>query len=281
LTDPVEPPAATERRSTFRRTAADPRLRRAVPFVGGIAAALIAVGLYGALFPPPPPLSTKQVDQAIESALASQSPAPALSRSAYARILPSFVVIQAKGDPAKPDDDELGSGVVIDDRGDILTALHVVENATQILVSFTDGTTAAAEIVAQQDEKDIAVLQASVHGTTYTPAVLGNPNALRVGDEAFVVGSPFGLAGSMSSGVISGLERTFTVPETKRTIDGLIQIDAAVNPGNSGGPLLDRNGRVVGIVTALLNPTDQRVFVGVGLAVPIDVAGGAADLPPY
>jgi serine protease DegQ len=135
--------------------------------------------------------------------------------------------------------------------------------------------------VSQQLEKDIAVLQADVHGVALTPAVLGNPNALRIGDEAFVVGSPFGLAGSMSSGVISGLERTFTVPETKQTIDGLIQIDAAVNPGNSGGPLLDRNGRVVGIVTALINPTAERVFVGVGLAVPIDVAGGAADLPPY
>jgi S1-C subfamily serine protease len=252
-----------------------------VPFVGGIVAALVGVGLYGALFPPPPPITTRDVDAAIGSALASQTPGPALSRAAYARILPSFVVIQAKGDPTLADDDELGSGVVIDDQGDILTALHVVANASEIIVSFTDGTTAAAEIVSQEPEKDIAVLQAAVHGTVFTPAVLGNPNALRIGDEAFVVGSPFGLAGSMSSGVISGLERTFTVPETKQQIDGLIQIDAAVNPGNSGGPLLDRYGRVVGIVTALINPTDERVFVGVGLAVPIDVAGGAADLPSY
>jgi S1-C subfamily serine protease len=281
MTDPVEPPAATERRWTLRRTAADPRLRRSVPFVGGIVAALVGVGLYGALFPPPPPITTRDVAAAIGSALASQTPGPALSRAAYARILPSFVVIQAKGDPTLADDDELGSGVVIDDQGDILTALHVVANASEIIVSFTDGTTAAAEIVSQEPEKDIAVLQAAVHGTVFTPAVLGNPNALRIGDEAFVVGSPFGLAGSMSSGVISGLERTFTVPETKQQIDGLIQIDAAVNPGNSGGPLLDRYGRVVGIVTALINPTDERVFVGVGLAVPIDVAGGAADLPSY
>ena len=281
MTDPVEPPAATERRWTLRRTAADPRLRRAVPFIGGVTVALIALSLYGALFPPPPPLSTRDVEGAIESALASQTPGPALSRAAYARILPSFVVIQAKGDPAVADDDELGSGVIIDDRGDILTALHVVAKASEILVSFTDGTVAAARIVAQEPEKDIAVLQAAVEGTTFTPAVLGNPGALRIGDEAFVVGSPFGLAASMSSGVISGLERTFTVPQTNQTIEGLIQIDAAVNPGNSGGPLLDRNGRVVGIVTALLNPTDQHVFVGVGLAVPIDVAGGAADLPPY
>jgi S1-C subfamily serine protease len=95
------------------------------------------------------------------------------------------------------------------------------------------------------------------------------------------MGSPFGLGGSLSVGVISALDRSFTVPETGQTLHGLIQIDAAVNPGNSGGPLLDRNGHVIGIVTALINPTDDDVFIGIGLAVPIDVAGGAAGLPPY
>jgi S1-C subfamily serine protease len=81
--------------------------------------------------------------------------------------------------------------------------------------------------------------------------------------------------------VVSGLGRSFKHPETNQVLEGLIQIDAAVNPGNSGGPLLNANGEVVGIVTALLNPTDDDVFIGIGLAVPIDVAGGAAGLPPY
>jgi S1-C subfamily serine protease len=81
--------------------------------------------------------------------------------------------------------------------------------------------------------------------------------------------------------VVSGLDRSFRSPQGKQVMTGLIQFDAAVNPGNSGGPLLDRGGRVVGIVTALVNPTDQRVFIGIGLVVPIDVAGGAAGLPPY
>ena len=85
----------------------------------------------------------------------------------------------------------------------------------------------------------------------------------------------------MSAGVVSGLERIVQPPDTDRVLTGLIQIDAAVNPGNSGGPLLDRDGQVVGIVTALINPTDEDVFIGIGLAVPIDVAGGAAGLPPY
>ncbi len=95
------------------------------------------------------------------------------------------------------------------------------------------------------------------------------------------MGNPFGLYGSLSNGVVSGLERSFRDPETEIVHTGLIQIDAAVNPGNSGGPLLDRDGRVVGIVTALINPTEQHVFIGIGLAVPIDVAGGGAGLPNY
>jgi S1-C subfamily serine protease len=113
------------------------------------------------------------------------------------------------------------------------------------------------------------------------PAVLGNPNALRVGDEAYAVGNPFGLYGSLSSGVISGFERAFEDKDSNRSIEGLIQIDTAVNPGNSGGPLLNRYGQVVGIVVGVLNPTEQEFFVGIGFAVPITVAGGVAGAPPY
>ena len=113
------------------------------------------------------------------------------------------------------------------------------------------------------------------------PAVLGNPGSMRVGDEAFAVGNPFGLYGSMSSGVISGFNRTFQPTGSDQQIDGLIQIDAAVNPGNSGGPLLNRYGQVIGIVTALANPAKEDFFIGIGFAVPITVAGGGVGLPPY
>ena len=95
------------------------------------------------------------------------------------------------------------------------------------------------------------------------------------------MGSPFGLSGSISVGVISGVDRSFKMPDSDQVLHGLIQIDAAVNPGNSGGPLVNRDGHVIGIVTALINPTEDDVFIGIGLAVRIDVAGGAAGLPPY
>jgi S1-C subfamily serine protease len=174
-----------------------------------------------------------------------------------------------------------GSGVVVDSRGDILTSLHVVTNTSEIQVTFADGTQASAQVIVSQPENDIAVLAASQLPAVLIPATLGNPRSLHIGDEAFVVGNPFGLYSSMSAGVVSGLNRTFQPSSGGRELQGLIQIDAAVNPGNSGGPLLNRYGQVVGIVTGLANPTDQSFFVGIGFAVPITVAGGAAGLPPY
>ena len=125
------------------------------------------------------------------------------------------------------------------------------------------------------------VVRASQPPAQLVPATLGNPNAMRVGDEAFVVGHPLGLYGSMSAGVISGFDRSFRPPNSNRRLRGLIQIDAAVNPGNSGGPLLNRDGQVIGIVAGIVNPTEQDVFIGIGFAVPINVAGTAAGLPPY
>jgi S1-C subfamily serine protease len=248
----------------------------------GMAVAFLAVLLYGALFPGIKQLTQTDVNKSIASALASQTPGPPLSEGAYAAIAPSLVLIEVE--LTKPKDGStsgLGSGVIIDDQGDILTSLHVVATAKTIKLTFADGSTSAATVSVKQPENDIAVLQAEQLPADVVPATLGNPKALRVGSEAFVVGNPFGLYSSMSAGVVSGLGRSFQTPDNGPVLHDLIQVDAAVNPGNSGGPLVDRDGRVVGIVAALINPTDERVFVGIGLAVPIDVAGGAAGLPQY
>ena len=258
------------------------RIRTIGLFAGGIVAALLAIVVYRALVPGPAPLSQRDVSDAITKALASQTPAPALSVAAYDAIRPSLVLIETTFPPkANGSKAGLGSGVIIDDQGDILTSLHVVDKATTIQVTFADGTKSSATIATSRPDNDIAVLQADTLPDTVVPATLGNPGGVRIGSEAFVVGNPFGLYGSMSSGVVSGLGRTFQADDGGPVLHDLIQIDAAVNPGNSGGPLLDRNGRVIGIVAALINPTKDDVFVGIGFAVPIDVAGGAAGLPQY
>lgn len=258
------------------------QLKYVFPFAGGVIAAVFGLLLYNALFPPTPPLSINDINQAVAQAMASATPAPSYSSQVYRAIQPSLVLIESRG--VQVDDhaeDGLGSGVVISAQGEILTALHVVEGASEIQLTFADGSQTGAQVVATQPENDIAVLLPDSQPPLLVPAVLGNPNAMQVGDEAFVVGNPFGLYGSMSAGVISGFNRSFGTAEGETKIDGLIQIDTAVNPGNSGGPLLNRGGQVVGIVIGILNPTDEEFFIGIGFAVPINIAGGAAGAPPY
>jgi S1-C subfamily serine protease len=260
-------------------------VRRAGPFVAGVAATFIAILLYGAVRPSPPALTIRDVRSAVGSALASQAAAPPPPRSqlVYEAVRPSVVLIETDGvDEAGADEGGLGTGVVVNDQGAVLTALHVVDGATTIHLTFADGTKSDATIGDSNPATDIAVLAPNAPPPGIPPATLGNPAAMQIGSEAYIVGNPFGLYGSLSSGVVSGLDRSFRDPDDpERVFSGLIQVDAAVNPGNSGGPLVDRQGRVVGIVTALINPTKQEVFIGIGLAVPIDVAGGGAGLPSY
>jgi S1-C subfamily serine protease len=167
---------------------------------------------------------------------------------------------------------------VINAAGQILTARHVVADARAIQVTFADGTEAAAHVVSEAPENDIAVLAADRSPEVIVPAVIGSTAGLRVGDAAYAVGHPLTLIASLSAGVISGLDRSIPVPDGA-TMQGLIQFDAAVNPGSSGGPLLNRNGQVIGIVTSLANPSGQGYFIGIGFAVPIGAASGAAGGP--
>jgi S1-C subfamily serine protease len=166
--------------------------------------------------------------------------------------------------------------VIVNKGGTILTALHVVNGAKSVRVTFIDGTKSSATVTSTDPKNDIAVLQPERGPETIVPAVLGSVG--QVGEDAYAVGHPLGYFGSLTSGVISGLDRTITV-KGGRKLHGLIQFDAAVNPGNSGGPLLNRGGQVIGIVTALANPSRDGYFIGLGFAVPIGTAGGAANAP--
>ena len=226
----------------------------------------------------PPPVD---VEAAVAEALASQAPDPAVSALVYQAILPSFVVLQTNRANREGEENGfgIGSGVVINREAHILTAFHIIEDTTEIQIGFADGTRTSASVVNADLEQDIAVLAPASLPGLIVPATIGNSSALRVGDEVFAVGNPLGLAGSLSAGVVSGIDRQSTPHGREDPIQGLIQFDAAVNPGNSGGPLVNRRGQVVGIVTGLMNPTEEDFFIGLGFAVPIDVAAGAAGGP--
>jgi S1-C subfamily serine protease len=245
--------------------------------------ALTAVALWRFNDRGPAPLTSADVDRAVQRGLdqskREQAATPPDGAVAFTTIGPSLVTVTTDRSPAgtaAASDKGLGSGVVINARGAVLTALHVVEGARQIHVRFADGTQATARVASTRPDSDIAVLQPDRLPEIVVPAVMAG--APQVGDDVFAVGNPLGLEASLTAGVVSAHDRSVRT-DANRSLDNLIQFDAAVNPGNSGGPLLNRGGQVVGIVTGLANPSKQDYFIGIGFAVPIATAGGAAGGP--
>jgi S1-C subfamily serine protease len=285
---PAQVPPQAENAETAKPKALH---RRALLVSGGLLAVL---ALLSGLWFAPRGMSGAQVDEAIQRALESATPARLLAADAYEKIMPSVVHVrglstEADEEPAAgadanaqvKDEGNIGTGVVIVDTGIILTNLHVVHGAKRVKVTFFDGFQAEADIIATRPEHDLAVLKAREVPDDLFPATMRSTAGLRPGDEVAAVGFPFGIGPSATAGVVSGLKREYRSPEGQRILTNLIQFDAAVNPGNSGGPLVTMEGEVVGIVTGLLNPTEQRVFVGIGFAVPIENAAGAAGLNPF
>ena len=250
--------------------------------VGGLAA-LALVLLHASTTPAPRPITQQDIDAAVLRTL-EDKPLPSRTAKAAAIIGPSVVRVRGIG-PFEGDHEEVeigvGSGVVIVDKGVILTNLHVVVGARRIRVAFADGLESEAEVVGVFAEHDLAVLQAKTIPDDLVAATMRSTDDLAPGDEVVAVGFPFGIGPSVSAGVVSGLRREFRSPEGKRVLTNLIQFDAAANPGSSGGPLVTVEGEVVGIVTGILNPTEQRVFVGIGFAVPIENAASAAGMHPF
>src|ERR1700722_16423416 len=164
-----------------------------------------------------------------------------------------------------------GSGIVIDSNGTILTNYHVVENAIKVTVSFEKGKTVEAQVVGKDPSNDLAVLRIHPDGLTLHPLELGTSSAVEVGDPVYAIGNPFDLERTLTTGVISALQREITAPNGF-TINNVLQTDAPINPGNSGGPLLDTSGRVIGINSQIETGGSGGGSVGIGFAVPIDTA---------
>jgi S1-C subfamily serine protease len=251
--------------------------------IAGSLFGLLLAWLLSAAPPSPRRISQHDIDAAVLHTLRTQSlPSPAAR--AYDVIRPS--VVRVRGLELDPDGDEeseksIGSGVVIVDKGIILTNLHAVAGAKLVKVVFDNGLQSDATIISALPENDLAVLQAKTVPDDLAPATLRSTADLALGDQVVAVGFPFGIGPSVSAGVVSGLGREYTSPEGKRLLTNLIQFDAAANPGNSGGPLVTTDGEVIGIVTAILNPTEQRVFIGIGFAVTMESATAAIGLPPF
>lgn len=258
----------------------------------GSVATLAGVAVLLTMQPGARVITQAHIDEAVRASL-EKEPLPSAAAKAYEAILPSVVRVTGLMDDKDDGSDDgaraeeraldrsLGTGVVIIDNGTILTNLHVVQGAKRIKLRFFEGTESDAQVVGIQAENDLAVLRASRIPDDMLPAVMRSTGDLRPGDQVIAVGHPFGIGPSVSAGVVSGLRREFRSEEGERVLSNLIQFDAAANPGNSGGPLVTMDGQVVGIVTAILNPGEQRTFIGIGFAVPIENAAQAAGLPPF
>jgi S1-C subfamily serine protease len=282
---------------TTKRDVAEPRSRawwalykraeRPLLVAGGALAAVALVAVHASFTPAAPVLTQDDIDQAVARTLETK-PVPSPAMKAYQAVRSSIVRVRASGSTAGDGLEHgevlqraIGSGVVIIDRGVILTSLHVVSGSSRIRVEFEDGLETDAAIIGTQPDHDLAVLQAREIPDDLKAATLRSAKHLVEGEGVTAVGFPYGIGPSVSHGVISGLHRRYRSPEGDRVLSELIQFDAAANPGSSGGPLVNAAGEVVGIVTAILAPTEKAGFSGIAFAVPIEIAAGAAGMPPF
>jgi S1-C subfamily serine protease len=277
---PAPPPGRGARLRAFLR-----RHDRPVLVLAGALLALAFILGRDALRPAPRELTQDDINSAVLHTLETKT-LPSRTAKAAESVRQSVVRVRGYADdPKDPKAGEkermVGSGVVIVDQGIILTNLHVVNGAKRITVTFFDGMESEAVVVGVFPQHDLAVIKAKNIPDDLPAATMGSTAKLQPGDEVVAVGFPFGIGPSVSAGVISGLNREFQSPEGKRVLSRLIQFDAAANPGNSGGPLVTMDGEVIGIVTAILNPTEARTFIGIGFAATIESAGSAVGIPPF
>ena len=279
----LESPSSTPRKPG-RFKAFLKRHERSVLVLTGVGVSLLVVLVAWAVLPGQHLYTQNDIDKAVQYTLEHQPKKPAEEAVAYAKISPSVVEVTQYGhEKGKKEDIRtgIGTGVVIAESGTILTNLHVVGGADKVKVTFYNGLESEAQVTGVRPELDLAILQPDTVPDDLKPATLRSTKDLHMGDKVIAVGHPFGIGKSVSSGVISGFRREYQEDEKDTLTSNLIQFDAAANPGNSGGPLTTMDGDVVGIVTAIFNPNNQRTFVGIGFAVPIEAAAAAAGESPF
>ena len=260
----------------------------AIPFVsaligGAVVAAVIAA--FGGLGGETQKVVTTVQATPLAPSNASQTTKTLTPHDIYVRDAPGVVFVTSTivqktespfglfgGGEAQRQGQATGSGIVIDSNGTILTNYHVVENAIKVTVSLKKGQTVDAQVVGKDPSNDLAVLRIPTDGLVLHPLTLGDSSGVQVGDPVLAIGNPFDLERTLTTGVISALQRQITAPNGF-TIDNVLQTDAPINPGNSGGPLLDASGRVIGINSQIeTGGTSGGGSVGIGFAVPINTA---------
>jgi S1-C subfamily serine protease len=263
--EPPEPPPASPPPPTNAG-------RPASPLTLAVAALVVAGGIAGgalgaeAILNRTPAAAPAAVTRSTSTSSVAQAQTPMAAPAIYQQAAPGVVTIttEVAGRFGRVGEGT-GSGIVLNTSGDILTNAHVVAGANQIQVTFNDGRTLAATLVNSNTNADLAVVRVSAAASTLHPLTLGNSDNVRVGDQVYAIGAPFGLPESMTAGIVSGLNRH----NAASGLSGLIQTDAPINPGNSGGALLNAQGQVIGINDSIESPIAGNV--GIGFAIPVNV----------
>jgi S1-C subfamily serine protease len=261
------------------------RHERALLLASSVLLSALLLLAYTLAVPPAQRFTQRDIDNAVRHTLETTT-LPSAEAKAFQRISRSVVrVMQVHENESKTKDEPraVGTGVVIIDTGAILTNLHVIngDDKTKLKVQFANGMESDAIVLRRMPENDLALIEARQVPEGLVPATLRSTEGLAIGEHVVAVGFPFNIGPSASAGVVSGLKRTYRSPEDNEVLYNLIQFDAAANPGNSGGPLVTMEGEVVGIVTAILSPHEQGTFIGIGFAVPIEIAAAAAGESPF
>jgi S1-C subfamily serine protease len=247
---PPSPPPKRFRRGLLVAVAA-------LTVAGGAGSGAIAAALVAHAAPP------AAVTAGTATTVQSTSTSPASAESIYKQVSAGVVTITSNVGNGQA----IGSGIVLDTSGDILTNAHVIAGARQMQVTLSNGQTVTATLVGSNSAADLAVIRVSVPASSLHPVTLGNSDSVQIGDMVYAIGSPFGLSGSLTEGIVSNLNQGGSA-STGASMSGLIQTDAAINPGNSGGPLVNAQGQVIGINNSIESPVDGNV--GVGFAIPIN-----------